>query len=972
MRVIRVGIWLAVVLALALPGVAAQQGTSELRGRVVDAQGAVLPGATVVVRNEATGMYREAVTSADGSFFMSALTPGTYEVSAQLEGFKRSTLTGIRLEIGRTVSVDLRLEIGGLEEQVTVTGETPLVDVTSKEIGGNIRTRELTELPSINRNYIGFIGLLPGIIPNISTESFGSDSINVNGQDARNNNYLLDGSNNNDDVIGQRAGTQARTPLESIQEFQVLTNQFDAEFGRTTGAVINAVTKQGTNQFRGSAFGYFQDASLTERDYFAKKNNLPKPDTAQQQFGGTIGGPIVRDKAHFFFSLERVRIDEGVTINIPARPELNATTTEETRVWNTLVRFDHQLSANHTWGVRWLREYSPQFNQIINTATRAATLAASREEDDLDQTIVGTLNSVFGSSRLNTLRLAWTQEDVAFANPGYNGNGRRQDLLPPTLNYLTYFDQQNDVAQARINNAYQIDDTFSWFVPGHRGDHDIKFGAQYQYASNDFRNDGTLNGAFFFPTNRPFNPADPSTYPERLQIRVPGSQAYYMKAHFFSAFAQDKWRMNDRLTLSLGARYDLEVIPLRELDNPEFSSEDAYPVDKNNISPRIGFTYDVGGTGRTVLRGGYGLFYDKTHFELITAIITNGVFSDSFIASFPADRADPGPSQGRLPTDPLLAGGPTVNRDLVNALFPPGSRVRNTGTVFFDSPDRRIPYTQQATIGIERQLTPVMSLSADYVHGWSRDLFMSKDLNAGLRVDTSRTGRIDRPNPAFATSVLQRINAGRTDYDALMLQLDKRYSSNFSARVSYTLSYSRGNTSGNGIPQSSFQLLDDLRLDLNEGPTDFDRRHNLVVSGTALVPRTRGLTVSWVARALSGLPFTVHDTTTDPDRNGILFDPLPAGTYSGTGADSISVESDGGRNGARGPGFFELDMRLGYRLALGGGRTLDVFGEIFNVTNRANFANPNGDRRSTDFLVLTGLREGGVPRTGQIGIRLGF
>src|SRR5918995_845938 len=180
---------------------------------------------------------------------------------------------------------------------LTVTAETPLIDVTSKEIGGNITSDTLVQLPSVNGNFIGFIGLLPGIVPSISTESFGSDSVSVNGQDPRNNNYSVEGGNNNDDVIGQRAGMQARTPIEAIQEFQVITNQFDAAFGRTAGAIVNAVTKSGTNFMRGSAFGYFQDGSLTEKDYFAKKNpNLRKADTQYQRYGGTVGGPLVRDK----------------------------------------------------------------------------------------------------------------------------------------------------------------------------------------------------------------------------------------------------------------------------------------------------------------------------------------------------------------------------------------------------------------------------------------------------------------------------------------------------------------------------------------------------------------------------------------------------------------------------------------------------------------------------------------------------
>ena len=180
-----------------------------------------------------------------------------------------------------------------------MTAESPLVDVTSKEIGGNITSETLTQLPSVNGNFIGFIGLLPGIVPSISTESFGSDSISVNGQDPRNNNYMLDGGNNNDDVIGQRAGMQARTPIEAIQEFQVITNQFDAEFGRTSGAVVNAVTKAGTNVVHGSAFGYFQDAKFTRQDYFAAKSDtdtIRKADTSYQRWGAPSAGRSSRTR----------------------------------------------------------------------------------------------------------------------------------------------------------------------------------------------------------------------------------------------------------------------------------------------------------------------------------------------------------------------------------------------------------------------------------------------------------------------------------------------------------------------------------------------------------------------------------------------------------------------------------------------------------------------------------------------------
>ena len=448
-----------------------------------------------------------------------------------------------------------------------------------------------------------------------------------------------------------------------------------------------------------------------------------------------------------------------------------------------------------------------------------------------------------------------------------------------------------------------------------------------------------MNGLFAFRGNEDFNPQDPRTYPERLQIRVPGPQAFYMKTHFGSFFAQDKWKLNDRLTLSLGLRYDIEVIPLQELDNPKFPDPSAYPVDKNNFAPRVGFVYSPG-DHRSLVRGGYGLFYDKTHFELITGIITGGVFSDSFVPLIPANAADPGPSLGQLPTDPLLRGGPVVDRALLNQLYPPGSRIKNTGTVILDDPERRIPYTHQLSIGYERQLGATASASVDFVHAFARDLFMSREVNPGTRVDTSRTGQVIRANPAFVASVLERSNLGSTDYDALEMQLEKRFAGNYSARAAYTLSYSRGNTSANFIPQSLVQIGTDLRLDANEGPTDFDRRHNLVLSGSALVPKTGGLTVSAVARALSGLPFSLIDSNTDADRNAILFDFLPPGTYSGTGRNAITVDYDGKRNGAYGPGFFQLDLRLGYRIGIPGGRRLDAFAEVFNLTDRANFNNP--------------------------------
>ena len=473
----------------------AQQGAAEIRGRVTDQQTASLPGVTVVVTNQDTGNYREAISTADGTFFMAALPPGKYQVAAQLQGFKRFVRRDIVLAVGNQMTVDVQLELGTLEETVTVAGESPIIDVTSKEIGGNISTKELSDIPSIARNFTYFAGLLPGIVPTANLASWGSDTLTANGVDSRNNSYLVDGAWDNDDYLGQNNGAQARVPLDAAQEFQVLTGQFDAEFGRTSGAIVNAVIKSGTNTLHGSAFEFFYNRDLRAKDFFQAQNNLDKADTHKHEFGGSIGGPIVKDKLHFFADFERVRLNEGRTIQIPARPDLNYTTVTETRVIDTVYRVDHQVSANHSWGARWLTEFSPQKNQTNNAAV---TLTAAQQEWDRDDTGSVHLNSVFGTQKVNTMRLSLTREDDRFAPNGFPGckqnlpigiiwsadfdecvatNQTAMRTQGPNLTYLTFQDGVRNAGTHWITDSPELSDTFSWYVPGSKGGtHDIKFG----------------------------------------------------------------------------------------------------------------------------------------------------------------------------------------------------------------------------------------------------------------------------------------------------------------------------------------------------------------------------------------------------------------------------------------------------------------------------------------------------------------
>ncbi|HMJ87936.1 MAG TPA: TonB-dependent receptor, partial [Vicinamibacterales bacterium] len=338
MRSRLVGSVLSFLFALATPALA-QQGTSEIGGRVLDDQGGALPGVNIVVTNEDTGLFREITSGADGSYFASQLTPGRYRLDAKLANFRTFERRGLVLAVGKTLTIDVTMALGALEETVRVVAESPLVDTTSVKVGGNIGTQELSQLPAMNRNYFAAVALLPGVQFSPSNQ-MGNDTIVAAGQSTQNNNVAVDGGYNGDDALGTSSGAQVRTPLEAVQEFQVLTSMYDAEFGRAAGAVINAITKAGTNQFKGVMFAEAASNSLTAADYFVRTRNLVKPTAVRRDWGGVLGGPIVKNKAHFFVSLERQVDNPNRSRPFQTRPDLDFSIAEDRTDWNTLIRFD--------------------------------------------------------------------------------------------------------------------------------------------------------------------------------------------------------------------------------------------------------------------------------------------------------------------------------------------------------------------------------------------------------------------------------------------------------------------------------------------------------------------------------------------------------------------------------------------------------------------------------------------------------
>jgi hypothetical protein len=1009
MRELCFGLAVAAFLIAGVVPALAQQGTSELGGKVTDAQGGVLPGVTIVVINEDTGLFREVVTGDGGAYFVSQMIPGRYRVTAKLSGFKALDRRGIALIVGQTTTLDLTLEVGELAETITVTSAAPLIDLSTAEVGGHISSEELQELPAANRNYMAFVGNVPGTVFVPSAE-FLNDSFQANGQPTAANAIIFDGSNNTDEQRGSNVGGQTRAANESIAEVQIMTNQFDAEYGRASGAVINAVTKSGTNQFRGSAFGFFTGKGVTARDFFARAAGDEKPDVGKEEWGGTFGGPIKRNKLFFFGSLERLVAKRNWSRDFPLRPEHSYSLASEESAWNTLWRVDHQITQNHTWAFRWLREIAPQFDRLDGTQE---TRESYGDETDLDQTLVGSLTSVLSNTKVNTVRFGGVLEDTVHSNPAWRslkpeyarcvpcpeGEGIGIINAPPRLDYETLDIQAATTMDYSLQKSWSIEDTLSWFIPDKKGRHDTKFGARYSRTWLSNPNWSNMNGTYVFRNyqDRKFDPADPRSYPERLTIRVPGPLTYELVMHVYEVFAQDKWQPTNGLTISAGLRYDLEVMPIEEdPGNPLFTDPSKYPVDKNNISPRLGFIWSPD-QGKSAIRAGYGIFYDKTLLGTVDNFFTDTKFASSFEANFPVVGPDLGPRNGQFPTDPALLT-PRVDqltpavRAYINSQYAPGTRVRNTGGITWDDPEREQPYFHQLSAGYEREVFRGVSFSVDYIRMLGRDMFLNPNLNIPTGRNTVRDGPRDFTDPfgilnrsllpgepVYQNTIrLRTTKYGYSTYDALNFSVEKRYANNWSLRGAYSLSYSRGVTAGQENTPD-LQVGTDLNLDEWYAPSPTDRRHNFVTSGRIEVPKTRGLGISGTLRMLSGTPFTIQDDTIDTDMNRINFAPLPAGTYNPApgqrGVFMTDVKNDGGRNGARGPGFVQLDLRAGYKLRLGGNRTLDAFVDVFNVTNRVNFSNPaSGNRRiQADFLRLNALAGGtGFPRQAQVGLRFGF
>ncbi len=675
-------IWLS---ASTLSGSAAAQTTSTIAGRVLDQSGGVLPGVAVTVRNLGTGFARNVTTGGEGRFTIPSLPVGSYQLTAELQGFRTSVLNNIRTTVGETVELTVALTVGGVTEQVTITADSSPVNSRTSELSYLVAEEAVEQLPLNGRNYTDLALLQPGVIafPHRDGGSAVAHGLgmSVNGQDPRSNVYLLDGTLLNDMTNGP-AGSAAGTALgmETVREFRVETNAYGAEFGRNSGGQISVITKSGTNSFSGSAYEFHRNDSLDARNFFDPPGQ--KPDFRRNQFGGTIGGPLRADRAFFFFGYEALREKLGRTVSTVV-PDDNArngllptagvlqpvavnaavlpflleyprangasfgdgtaafTFPFEQRLDQDFMqgRIDYNLGASHQFFGRYTFDDAHQFLPTDYPQFPRAFLSRN-------QFFTGEYRRIYSDRTLSTSRVGFSRTRV-----GQNVESHTASALSPfvpgralmgniDVGGLRRFGPQSSANLRLVQNVF----SFSHDMAHTRERHLFKFGALAERFQQNMVNPTFSLGTFTFPSLRTFLLNTPTSF---IGLGPTGAIDRYWRFTLFGFYAQDEFTVTPRLTLNAGLRYEFTTMPEdiygrdSALPNPLTDRE---PVTGRlyqnptytNLSPRGGVAWDVRGDGRTAARAGYGLYFNTNSYQNLIVTVTNPPATPRFIIANPS------------------------------------------------------------------------------------------------------------------------------------------------------------------------------------------------------------------------------------------------------------------------------------------------------------------------------------------------
>ncbi len=1001
----------------------AQTVGASIQGTITDANGAATPNAKVEVRNVATGINHIVNTDAEGRYRVPLLPPGDYEMRVTAPGFQPLLRRGITLTVGQDAIVDAPLTVGQIENTVTIEATAPTVNLTSAALSGLVTKEEIRDLPLNGRSFQQLALLQTGVSAALAA---GNDpvggrtpKITINGARPEQNNFLLDGTDINN-VYNKTPGSVAGVLLgvEAILEFQVLTNAYSAEFGRSAGGVINAVTRSGQNNFHGSLFEFHRNSALDAKNFFDPLSEKI-PAFKRNQFGGVFGGPIRKDKTHFFAAYESLIERLGIT-GVAAVPDGNArqgilpgrppvtlhpaipaylqtlfpspngrnlgggvaeylfSLSQPTNEHFAQGRIDHQLTGrDRVWG-RYTFDGGNVDRQPFNKPPVAFTKERSR-----NQYLSLEYQHSFASGALNTAQFG-------FNRSVQEADNQRAANIPANLSFVPgeppgYINISGVVVELggdfrlprfdRLNNFQWADTLFLT-----RGAHALKFGAQGHRIQFNQKTVSQRGGVLNFANLEQFLQGRAISADVALPGLVDPVRGY--RQSLFGFFIQDDYKFRSNLSFNLGLRYEFVTVPteangkisnLRDVSDSRVTVGD--PWHKNpslkNFAPRIGIAWDPWGDGKTAVRAGFGIFYD----EILPKYY---FFSGSLNPPFTTRTSITNPpfpiiTQGFDPNAPIRAQLQTVNFDL------------------------QTPYIVQYNLSIQRQLPGNIDLTLAYAGSRGNHLIRIGDANLapesivnGVKTYNPAAGR---RNPNF-TGIWQRVTDGQSFYNSAQVSLIKRHSAGLRAQLSYT--FSRTVDDSSGINSQDFgnnvqYVLDWYDRTIDRGLSAFHVKHNLTFNWTYDLPFGRNLTglagalvKGWqlnnITTIRSGVPFTVRlgfnrsgnlNTTsfsanerpslkTGSSSNPILGGPDRYFDVTAFELPPANTRGTLGRNTLIGPGLVSVDASLGKSFSLGEARSLLFRAEVFNLPNHPNFAMPSGQ------IVFTNAQSAIAPTAGRI------
>ncbi len=1013
---------------------------ASLGGTVSDSSGKAIAGARVEVQEQDTGRKRSALTGSHGEFIVSSLDPGTYRIGVEREGFRQHTQT-VQLSVNQEVHLDIPLLPGQRTDQVSVMGTAPLTRTESAAAGGVIDTRTLLGLPLDGRNFYELSLLLPGVVPAArgSAGSVRGDfAINVNGGREDANNFVLDGVYNGDPKLN---GFAVNPPVDAIREFEVLTSSYNATFGRNAGAQVNVVTKSGTNQFHGTAYEFFRNAALDERNYFAPADSSA-PRFQRNQFGVSAGGPLVKNRTFIFGDYQGLRGREGITqiTNVPtlaersgdfsrsANPPANfpggqvpgflqdptgaaiaalyplpnrnvpgqnyiSSPLQRDRQDQFDLRLDHSLSPNsaiaarYSFGDRTLFEpFTGPTNALIpgfgDTVPRRAQNAMISE------------THVFTPAFLNEFRAGFDRVALHVTQQNVNNNLNSKAGLPvistnardagltfiSAAGYSPIGDESNN-PQRGVTNNYEILDHATWT----NGRHLLRFGGGYRILQQNAYRDVQSRGFISFSGLLLGNPLAEMLlgYPTTSGVaRLDNPQ--HLRGRNYSAFAEDTYRLRPDLTVTLGLRYEYNTPPVDAQDRANLfdtATKTLVPVGKNgfprggfdpvrtNFAPRLGLAWSPGGRGSTVVRAGYGIYFDQSSLAPSEGLYFSPPYFDLRVFF---------PIQG-LYTLSL--------RDPFPSNFPFGLPL--SATAF--QRNLQTPYMQHWNFGVQHQLGRSRLVEAGYVGSKGTRLYGARDIN---QPHPSLIPNNPRPLPQYGDINLLE-SRGNSNYNSLQARFEQRLHAGLSALVSYT--YAKSIDEGSSFFTSSGDPnfpQDSYNLAAERGRSNFDVRHRMSISYAYDLPFRGRLLGGWQTFGIltfqTGQPFTVallpdfdnsntgrsnlgFGANDRPNlvRNPNLSNRTPQRWFD-TGAfvtPPYGTFGNAGRNVVDGPGRQTVNVSLIKNTSIAERTTLQFRAEVFNLLDRANFNLPDNFVGSPSFGQVLSADN---PRRIQLGLKLLF